>query len=137
MKKYLLDTHLLLWLMTEPQRLPEEVKSILDSEEDRIIYYSVVSIWEAEIKRLAHPDKITNILPSALAKFCFESDIDELSLKVEHISALETLSRPDDAPPHKDPFDRILIAQAKAENMTFLTHDELIPYYSEPCIMFV
>ena len=64
-------------------------------------------------------------------------NFNELSLNSGHILTLETLIRPDDAPPHKDPFDRILIAQAKSEDMIFLTHDDLIPYYSEPCIMFV
>ena len=50
---------------------------------------------------------------------------------------MEKLSRPADAPPHKDPFDRMLIAQAKAENMTFLTHDALLSDYNENCVVLV
>ena len=55
----------------------------------------------------------------------------------KHVSALETLKRPKDAPKHNDPFDRIMVAQAKAEGIMFLTHDSLIPYYDEPFIISV
>lgn len=51
---------------------------------------------------------------------------------------VETLKHADNAPrEHRDPFDRLLLAQAKAENMFFLTHDELIPFYNESCIVSV
>ena len=50
---------------------------------------------------------------------------------------LETLVRPKGAPPHKDPFDRILLAQAKSEGMKFMTQDSLIPYYNEPFVISV
>ena len=56
----------------------------------------------------------------------------------EHAVFLKTLSYSSDAPrPHKDPFDRMLISQAKAENMVFLTHDELLPFYKEPCVVLI
>ena len=58
-------------------------------------------------------------------------------MKDRHVFALETLKRPEDAPRHNDPFDRILVSQAKAENMVLLTHDSMIPYYGERCIMSV
>ena len=60
-----------------------------------------------------------------------------LPVRDNHVFTLETLSRPKNVPKHKDPFDRILIAQAKAEEMVFLTHDSLIPYYNEPFIISV
>ena len=55
----------------------------------------------------------------------------------KHVSALETLKRSENAPRHNDPFDRIMVAQAKAEGFMFLTHDSLIPYYDEPFIISV
>ncbi|MBQ7561794.1 MAG: hypothetical protein IJS99_08190 [Synergistaceae bacterium] len=60
-----------------------------------------------------------------------------MTLNIEHIQALETLSRPEKAPKHNDPFDKILIAQAKAEGMRFLTHDDLLGDYEESCIRIV
>lgn len=67
-------------------------------------------------------------------KLLIDTHIDILN---KHVSALETLKRPEDAPKHNDPFDRIMVAQAKAEGIMFLTHDTLIPYYDEPFIISV
>jgi PIN domain nuclease of toxin-antitoxin system len=61
-----------------------------------------------------------------------------LETKCNHAFMVETLKHADNAPrEHRDPFDRLLLAQAKAENMFFLTHDELIPFYNESCIVSV
>ena len=72
-----------------------------------------------------------------LTTYCKEAGFSSLELREEHVFALETLARPGDAPKHNDPFGRALVAQAKMENMTFLTHDSLIPYYKENCIVWV
>ena len=58
-------------------------------------------------------------------------------IKEEHVFAMKKLRRKENAPPHKDPFDRMLICQAIVEDMTFVTHDSLILYYEEPCILAV
>ena len=50
---------------------------------------------------------------------------------------IDTLTRPEDAPEHHDPFDRLLISQAKADGLTFITHDSLIPFYNETCVVSV
>ena len=60
-----------------------------------------------------------------------------IEMRDKHVFALETITRSEGAPPHHDPFDRMLIAQAKAENMSFVTHDSLLPYYEEKCIIAV
>ncbi len=60
-----------------------------------------------------------------------------VEMRDKHVYALETLTRSAGAPAHYDPFDRMLVAQAKAENLSFLTHDSLIPYYDEKCIISV
>lgn len=129
----LLDTHLLIWALNEDPRLSEKArKMILDR--GNVIYYSSVSIWEVSIKHANHPENV-EFTGKELAKYCTEAGFLPIELKDRHVFALETLIRAEDAPPHRDPFDRILVAQAKAENMFFLTHDELIPYYEEKCIV--
>lgn len=58
-----------------------------------------------------------------------------LVIRDDHVYALETLLRTENAPRHNDPFDRIMIAQAKAEHLDFITHDSLLTYYNEECIL--
>lgn len=134
--RILLDTHIMLWAIMEDKKLPVKAGVMINDPRNEI-YYSIVSIWEAAIKRLKHPDKITDYPTEELVKLCAESDFHELSLETKHVCALETLSRIKDSPSHHDPFDRILISQAKSEGMIFLTHDVLLPYYSEDCIVCV
>lgn len=133
--KILLDTHILLWKLTESPKLPDKANKVLSNPENSI-FYSVVSLWEVAIKYMMTPPKI-DVSPAQLISYCREMKFNELVLNAGHVLTLETLTRPEDAPPHKDPFDRMLISQAKAENMIFLTHDALIPYYNEHCIMYV
>lgn len=131
----LLDTHILIWALNEDRRLPERARDmILDS--DNAVYYSTVSIWEVSIKHVNHPENV-EFTGKELAEFCREAGFLPLEIKDKHVFALETLTRMEDAPPHHDPFDRMLIAQAKVENMSFLTHDSLLPYYGEKCIIAV
>lgn len=134
--KILLDTQILLWAVTEDKKFPAKADEIINDKGNKI-FYSSISIWEATIKRLKHPDKIADLSAEELTDLCDDADFDELYLTADHVPALESLTRPDDAPPHNDPFDRILIAQAKSEGMIFLTHDALLPYYNEPCIVYV
>lgn len=134
--KYLLNTHIMLWIVGDSKKVPDKVKDIISVKQNEI-YYSTISIWEVAIKRLTHPDKITTLTPKELVNFCYDGKIYELPLKLEHVYTLATLARQDNAPPHKDPFDRILISQAKSEHMTFITHDDKLSSYSEPCILYV
>lgn len=134
--KYLLDTHILLWYVGNSKKLSSTVRDIIN-DSTNAIYYSIVSLWEAEIKRLKHPDKILDLSTDELVTFAYNAGLEQLHLNEDHVRMLKTLSRPKDAPPHSDPFDRILISQAKSEGMIFLTHDVLLPYYSEDCIVYV
>ena len=72
-----------------------------------------------------------------LVVYCEEAGFHQRGVHAEHVYALEVLVREKGAPPHRDPFDRMLISQAKTEGMLFLTHDALLPYYNEPCIVFL
>ena len=103
-------------------------------DESNTIYYSSVSIWEVAIKHAGHPDNV-EFTGKELAQFCREAGFLPVEMRDRHVFALETITRAENAPPHHDPFYRMLVAQAKADNMSFLTHDALIPYYNEPCII--
>lgn len=129
----LLDTHILIWALTEDERLPEKARRLILAP-GNAIYYSTASIWEIAIKHASHPDEI-GFTGKELSAYCQEAGFLQLEIRDRHVYALETLVRPKDAPPHRDPFDRILLAQAKAENMSFLTHDALIPDYNENCVI--
>ena len=133
--KVLIDTHIAVWSVLDDPRLPKTARDILLSNENEI-YYSSASIWEITIKHMAHPE---TFLYSGyhLAKGCDENGFIALPALNQHSFALETLKRSENAPRHNDPFDRIMLAQAKAEGMKFLTHDSLIPYYNEPFVILV
>ena len=131
----LLDTHILIWALNEDPRLPEKAKEMI-LDEDNAVYYSSVSIWEIAIKHAKYPDEI-EFSGKELAQFCQEAGFLAVEMRDKHVFALETITRVEGAPPHHDPFDRMLIAQAKAENLSFVTHDSLLPYYKEKCIISV
>ncbi len=131
----LLDTHILIWALNEDPRLPVKAREMI-LDEDNVVYYSSVSIWEISIKHSIHPDNV-EFSGKELAQFCQEAGFLPVEMKDKHVFALETITRSEGAPVHHDPFDRMLIAQAKAENMSFITHDSLLPYYDEKCIILV
>ncbi len=131
--KLLLDTHILIWALNDDPRLPKKARELL-LKPGNSIYYSVVSIWEVAIKHAIHPGNVA-FTGRELAQFCNDAGFLPLNMQEKHVFSLETIERGNDAPPHNDPFDRMLIAQAKTEKMRFLTHDSLLPYYKEPCIL--
>lgn len=116
---YLLDTQIFLWWMTNDQRLTSKIKKIL-SDPHRLIYLSVASVWEIIIKQQI--GKLT--LPHNLLLTIKNCGFDLLAIELEH--ALEIQNLPDY---HKDPFDRLLIAQAISEKLTLITSDAKIWKY--------
>jgi len=133
--KVLLDTHILLWTLTANDKLFDRAREIIASK-DNDIFYSTASVWEVSIKHSIHPENMP-LSGRELSEYCLEAGYEVLSVKDEHVHVLETLVRKEDAPRHNDPFDRIMIAQAKAEGMLFLTRDSLLSYYNEKCILLV
>ena len=131
----LLDTHILIWALNEDPRLPEKARELI-LDENNAVYYSSVSIWEISIKHAVHPENVA-FTGKELSQYCQEAGFLQVEMRDRHVFALETITRAEGAPPHHDPFDRMLIAQAKAENMSFITHDALLPYYEEKCIIAV
>lgn len=129
----LLDTHILIWALNDDPQLPERAREMI-LDPGNAVYYSAVSIWEVSIKHASHPEDLT-FSGKELSGFCEDAGFLPLDMRERHVHALETITRAEKSPRHNDPFDRMLIAQAKAENMSFLTHDSLIPYYEEKCII--
>ncbi len=122
--KLLLDTHLLLWAAAE-SRLSKDAKARIDDPNAEILF-SPVSIWEIAIKSsLGRPD--FNIDAAVFRRELFEVGYTELAINGVHTAAVSRL--PD---LHKDPFDRLLIAQAMVEGITLLSADEAILAYPGP-----
>ena len=131
--KLLLDTHIALWAFSDSNELSKQAKELI-SDPNNDIYYSVASMWEVTIKHMLHPDRML-ISGSRFSSCCNSMGFSILSIQDSHVRMLETLKRAEHSKPHNDPFDRILIAQAKAEGILFVTHDSLIPDYTEDCIL--
>jgi len=130
--KILLDTHILLWLLSDDEMLSDLAKDLVSDEENEI-FFSPLSIVEIEIKRLAHPDKMF-VTGEQVGEFCKQSGFNLLPLELSHAMELKNLKRSEDAPPHKDTFDKLMLCQAIAEDMLFMTHDKLIAGYDAPSV---
>ena len=127
----LLDTHILLWTLTHDNKLPQQAIDLITDKKNKI-YYSIASVWEVEIKNSMGKIAITG---EDLAEYCKEAGFELMQIKEAHIFKLKTLKREKGAPKHNDPFDRIMLAQAKEDDYKFITHDLLMPFYNKPCII--
>ncbi len=124
----MLGTHLLLWAAGQPDRLSTDTKALLDSQ-DSELFFSAASLWEIAIKSDLERNDF-HVDARLLRRGLLDNDYSELPIRSEH--AVEISSLP---PIHKDPFDRILIAQAMVEGITLLTADPLVAQYPGPVRM--
>lgn len=131
--KLLLDTHIALWAIADSSKLDAQTLKILQDPNNEI-YYSVASVWEIAIKHQINPTNMP-IPEEDFVALCEQVGLLRLDIKPEHINMIKTLRRVEQAPKHNDPFDRLILAQAKSEDFIFITHDSLIPDYNETCIM--
>lgn len=131
----LLDTHLLLWALADDPKLSAVARTII-ADASNPIFYSTASVWEVSIKHALHPDRMLADA-KGLIGFCRDAGFELLPIANRHVEVLETLVCPAGLPPHNDPFDRIMIAQAKADGLIFLTHDVRIAEYDESCVLWV
>jgi len=123
--KLLIDTHLLLWAAGQPRRLPSAARKLINDPRNELLF-SVASLWEIAIKKgLGRED--FRVDPRLLRRGLLDNGYGELPIAGEHAVAVDSLP-----PLHKDPFDRILIAQAMAESITLLTSDPLLVQYPGP-----
>jgi PIN domain nuclease of toxin-antitoxin system len=120
--KLLLDTHILIWAAISPQRLSADARDILNDPQNDLIF-SVVSLWEIGIKSaLGRSD--FRVDARLLRRNLVDNGYEELPIAAEHALAIGNLPMI-----HKDPFDRLLIAQALIEGVTLLTSDPLVALY--------
>ncbi len=120
--KLLLDTHLLLWAAGDPDRLSVAARGWLEAPEHELLF-SAASLWEIAIKQgLGRQDFHADA--RLLRRGLLDNGYQELAIGSEHAVALDTLP-----PIHKDPFDRILVAQALVEGITLLTSDPTVAQY--------
>lgn len=136
--RILLDTHIALWPIADTSKLSDEVTKLLENESNEV-FYSMASVWEVAIKHIIKPENmpVSPVSDEEFVRLCEDTGFTRLSIEAGHVFLLKTLSRPNDAPKHHDPFDRLLISQAKYENLVLLTHDSQFPYYGEKCVMSV
>lgn len=120
---YLLDTHVFIWMDSEPDKLSAKIVEILRNREHSL-YLSLASVWEIQIKYQTGKLKRTRPLPTILEEQQRINRIGLLAVTLPHILALEVLPSL-----HRDPFDRILVAQAQVEDFILLSHDELVSQY--------
>jgi PIN domain nuclease of toxin-antitoxin system len=123
--KLLLDTHLLLWAAGEPRRFSKRARTLIDDSDNELLF-SAASLWEVAIKRgLGRED--FKVDARLLRRGLLDNGYNELPISSVHVVATESLP-----PIHKDPFDRVLVAQATVEGITLLTIDSLVAQYPGP-----
>ena len=123
--KLLLDTHLLLWAAGLPDQLPATARLLMEDPQNELLF-SAASLWEIVIKRgLGRSD--FQVDARVLRRGLLDNGYQELVITSEHSVSIDSLP-----PIHKDPFDRILVAQAIVEGITLLTADAVVAQYPGP-----
>ncbi len=117
--KFLLDTHLLLWWLSNSPLLPEQARQLI-GDPNNTIFVSAVSLWEVWLKSSIGKLRV----PAGFARKLAAEPFEDLPLRAEHAPAVATLEWH-----HRDPFDRMLIAQAIRENLVFLTANRTLGAY--------
>jgi len=120
--KLLLDTHILLWAASQPERLSVAARRLIDAPINELLFSSAC-IWEVVIKR-GRGRKDFEVDPRLLRRGLLDNGYAELTITSQHAIVVDTLP-----PLHRDPFDRILVAQAMVEGVTLITADPIVAKY--------
>jgi PIN domain nuclease of toxin-antitoxin system len=132
---YLIDSHVLLWLVDGSRPIPDPAIGVLRSE-DSDLYFSVVGVAELCIKsglgKLSLPQAVERDPQDGFARILDANDVEPLALTLAHAASLRNLPRH-----HGDPFDRLMIAQAMAEDLTLVTHDRAFAAYDGLRVLWV
>ncbi|MBK5258403.1 MAG: type II toxin-antitoxin system VapC family toxin [Thermoanaerobaculia bacterium] len=123
--KLLLDTQILLWAAGQPERLSAPARKQLDNPGNELLF-SAASIWEIAIKNGLGRDDF-RVEPRLLRRGLLDNGYTELPITSQHAVSTDTLP-----PLHRDPFDRMLLAQALVEGITLLTADAQLARYGGP-----
>lgn len=122
---YLLDTHALLWSIMETDKLSDKARSIIETPEHRILV-SVISFWEISLKYALGKLELGHVQPEDFPAICEKMRLEILSLDAEQCATYHKLVKTT----HKDPFDRMLIWQAKSLNIPILSKDDQLKQYT-------
>lgn len=122
--RILLDTHVLLWAVGDSERLPETARKWLEDSSNEV-FFSAASLWEIAIKAALGREDF-QVDPAQILEVMPETGFSELPVNALHAAEVSRLPAI-----HKDPFDRLLVAQSKVEPMLLLTNDDLLVQYSD------
>lgn len=123
--KLLIDTQLLLWAAGRPERIPAAARRLLNNPRNELLF-SAASLWEVAIKSTLGRDDF-RVEPRLLRRGLIDNGYTELPITSQHAVSIDGLP-----PLHKDPFDRLLLAQALTEGVTLLTTDAQLARYPGP-----
>lgn len=119
---YILDTNALIFYLYNPEQLSKAAVDIVQNEDNKI-YVSIASLWEIAIKTSIGKLEIKNSMEE-IAGICLKYKIELLAINPQHLDWIANLPQI-----HGDPFDRLIISQALAENLTIVTKDSIMPKY--------
>ncbi len=115
--RLLLDTHVVVWWLTDAPELSDDVKDQIDTEPD--VFVSAATVWELAIKQM-----LGKLEPADLPERVAATDLRDLPIMARHALVAGRLPAI-----HRDPLDRLLVAQAQCEGLTLVTHDALVQKY--------
>jgi PIN domain nuclease of toxin-antitoxin system len=123
MMRVLVDTHVFMWMLSEPHKLPLHVRDII-KKPDNDVFVNIISLWEIITKRQIGKLDFSIDLERVFLEQAEINKFNLLRFELSHLTMLETLPLR-----HRDPFDRALIAQAKADNLTLVSRDAVFSQY--------
>ena len=126
--KLLLDTHVWLWWNTEPERLSAGTITLIENAGNDV-FLSAASVWEMALKRRLEKLPLPEPVASYVARRLEDDNITPLPVSIGHAGGVETLELL-----HRDPFDRLLVVQARHEGLTLLTGDDQVLAYGSPAV---
>jgi PIN domain nuclease of toxin-antitoxin system len=126
--KLLLDTHILIWLVEGSDNLSQAARTAIENEANSL-YLSIASLWEMAIKMSLGKLQLGIALDRVVESYIIPSEIEILPIHLNHLLVLQELPLY-----HRDPFDRLLIAQAKVEQLTLVSSDRSFGNYAIPIL---
>lgn len=125
MSKLLIDTHILLWLLFSPEKLPNHLLQRLEDRTNQLAV-SAISFWEISLKYQLGKLNLEGILPEALVKVTEDMGIEIVQISPDELASFHQLPK---LQGHKDPFDRLIIWQCLCQNRQLVSHDQKMKAY--------
>lgn len=131
--KFLIDTHILIWLAVSPEKVPKSVFEIIENPQNDL-YISTVTLWEIAIKLSIKKLDLKGLEISDLVQICNEQGIKIVQLPISAVTKYRNLPIKEN---HRDPFDRALISLCISDGYVFLSHDSKISQYEQDGLIFI